>query len=527
VRAAAWTADPELGPEELTLPTARITIDPAYRVADVDRRLFGSFVEHLGRCVYGGIYEPAHPSADEHGFRDDVADLVRRLGVSVVRYPGGNFVSGYRWEDGIGPRDQRPTRLDPAWKTIETNQVGLDEFMVWAGKTGVEPMMAVNLGTRGIQEAVDILEYCNHPGGTYWSDLRRKNGALDPHAIRLWCLGNEMDGPWQVGHKTADEYGRLAAETAKAMRWVDPDVELVACGSSHSRMPTFPAWEATVLDHCYEDVDYISMHAYYEETADYFKENGDLRSFLVSGVDMDRFIESVVATCDFVAAKKRSRKRMKISFDEWNVWYTSAYHAGVTSMEWTEAPALLEDRYTVADAVVVGDMLLSLLRHADRVGVACQAQLVNVIAPIVAEPGGPAWTQTIFHPFQQAAAHAKGSVLRLHIVSPRHETDAYGDVETLSAVATYDEESGDLVLFAVNRDTDAAVDLEADLRAIAGVRLVEHTVLTSDDPHQTSSRGAAERLRPRAVSGSKVDPDQRLRATLPPVSWNMVRLRVR
>jgi alpha-N-arabinofuranosidase len=351
----------------------------------------------------------------------------------------------------------------------------------------------------GIQEACDILEYSNHPGGTYWSDLRRKNGALDPHGIRLWC---------------------------KAMRSIDPDIELVACGSSHSRMPTFPDWEATVLDHCFEVVDYISMHVYYEENADYFTEIGDLRSFLASGVDMDRFIERVIATCDFVAARKRSSKKLKVSFDEWNVWYTSAYHAGVESMQWTEAPALLEDRYTVADAVVVGDMLLSLLRHADRVGMACLAQLVNVIAPIVAEPAGSAWVQTTFHPFQQAAAHARGSVLRLHVDSPRHEADVYGDVETVSAVATYDEETGDLVLFAVNRDTDVAVDIDVDLRAIGGVQLVEHTVLTSDDLHERSGSDAADRLRPRVVSGSEVDPDQHLRALLPPVSWSVLRLRV-
>jgi len=509
------------------LPTARVILDPAYRIAEVDRRLFGSFVEHLGRCVYGGIYEPNHPSADDNGFRDDVADLVRRLGVSVVRYPGGNFVSGYRWEDGIGPREQRPTRLDPAWKTVETNQVGLDEFMVWARKAGVEPMMAVNLGTRGIQEACDILEYCNHPGGTYWSDLRRKNGALDPYDVRLWCLGNEMDGPWQVGHKTAEEYGALAAETAKAMRLIDPSIELVACGSSHSRMPTFPDWESTVLDHCFEVVDYISMHVYYEETADYFKPPGDLRSFLASGVDMDRFIDSVVATCDFVAARKRSRKQMMISFDEWNVWYTSRYHAGAQSMQWAEAPPLLEDRYTVADAVVVGDMLLSLLRHADRVRIGCLAQLVNVIAPIVAEPGGAAWVQTTFHPFQQAAQHAKGSVLRLRVDSPRHETEAYGDVESVSAVATYDEAAGDLVLFAVNRGTDVGVDLDMDLRALGGsVRLVDHAVLSSDDPHERSSAEGSERQRPRLASDAGIDPDQHLRAHLPPVSWNVLRLRV-
>src|SRR5690554_2981524 len=247
------------------MTTARLRLDPTFAVGPVNRRLFGSFVEHLGRCVYEGIYEPGHPTADAKGFRGDVLELVRELGVSTVRYPGGNFVSGYRWEDGIGPREQRPRRLDLAWHSTETNEFGLGEFMEWSKATGVEPMMAVNLGTRGVQEAVDLLEYCNVPGGTALSDLRRSHGHQDPYNIRMWCLGNEMDGPWQIGHKTADEYGRLAAETARAMRMVDKDLELVACGSSSSVMPTFGAWESTVLGEAYDEVDYISAHAYYFE----------------------------------------------------------------------------------------------------------------------------------------------------------------------------------------------------------------------------------------------------------------------
>jgi len=496
---------------------AQITLDPAFRVASVDRRLFGSFVEHLGRCVYGGIYDPEHANANDQGFRTDVLDLVRDLGVSVVRYPGGNFVSGYRWEDGIGPRDERPARLDPAWKTVETNAFGVDEFMSWVAESGTEPMMAVNLGSRGLQEACDIVEYCNHPGGTYWSDLRRKNGSADPYDIKLWCLGNEMDGSWQVGHKTATEYARLAAETAKAMRLIDPRIELVACGSSNSKMPTFAQWEATVLDHCYEFVDYISMHVYYEESA-------DLRSFLASAVDMDAYIDSVVSTCDYVAAKRRLPKGMKISFDEWNVWYQSHHRQAQETMEWTEAPGLLQDRYTVADAVVVGDMLLSLLRHADRVGVACQAQLVNVIAPIIAEQDGAAWVQTIFHPFRQAAEYAKGTVLRLAVDSPRYETDVYGDVEAVSAVATYDEESGDVAVFLVNRDPEAALPVDLDLRSLGAVRFVEHQALSHHDPHARSHPDTVDALRPRQVDTTSVDDELVLHIELAPASWNVVRL---
>ena len=288
-------------------------------MAPVKRRLFGSFVEHLGRCVYTGIYEPGHPTADEDGFRGDVLALTQELGVSVVRYPGGNFVSNYRWEDGVGPRDRRPVRRDLAWRTIETNEIGVDEFIKWAGRAGVEPMLAVNLGTRGVAEALDLLEYANHPAGTTLSDQRVANGAPDPHGVRLWCLGNELDGPWQTGHKTAAEYGRLAAETARAMRQAEPDLELVACGSSHSSMPTFGSWEATVLEEAYDVVDYISLHAYYEEF------DGDPGSFLASAVDMDRFIDAVTATADHVRAKLGTSKRIDLSFDEWNVWYLSRF----------------------------------------------------------------------------------------------------------------------------------------------------------------------------------------------------------
>ena len=255
---------------------ATFTANADFLVGTVDRRLFGSFVEHMGRCVYTGIYEPGHPTADDAGLRQDVLDLTRELGVTLVRYPGGNFVSGYRWEDGVGPVDERPRRLDLAWRATESNAFGLHEFMTWTSRAGVEPMMAVNLGMRGPQAAAELVEYANHPGGTQLSDLRRANGSTDPFAIKLWCLGNEMDGPWQIGAKTADEYGRLAAETAKLMRLVDPTIELVACGSSMRSMPTFGSWEATVLDHCFDQVDYVSLHAYYEE------HDQDLAGFLAT-----------------------------------------------------------------------------------------------------------------------------------------------------------------------------------------------------------------------------------------------------
>ncbi|WP_329269263.1 alpha-N-arabinofuranosidase [Streptomyces pseudovenezuelae] len=498
-------------------PVARLVLDPAFTVGDVDPRLFGSFVEHLGRCVYTGLYEPGHPTADADGLRTDVLELVRELGVTAIRYPGGNFVSGYDWEDGVGPKEQRPRRLDPAWRSTETNQFGLAEFMRFVGKVdGAEPMLAVNLGTRGVREAVQLLEYANHPGGTTRADERIAHGDQDPYGVRLWCLGNEMDGPWQIGHKDADEYGKLAAATAWAMRLVDPDVRLVACGSSAQFMPTFGTWESTVLQHTYDLVDYISLHAYYEE------KDGDRDSFLASAVDTESFIENVVATCDHVGARLKSKKRIDLSFDEWNVWYSS--RPDPEPRDWQEAPRLLEDVYTVTDAVVFGSLLIALLRHADRVRLACLAQLVNVIAPIMTEPGGPAWRQTTFFPFAQVSAYGRGRVLQVNVDSPTYPTAQYGDVPLVQATAVTDDTTGAVTVFAVNRSQGDPLPLEVVLRGFEGLtHVVEHSVLTDPDPDARNTLDQPERVRPDAAVGTVLDGGV-LRATLPALSWNMIRL---
>jgi alpha-N-arabinofuranosidase len=499
--------------------SASFSLDPAFVIAPVSRRTFGSFVEHMGRCVYTGIYEPGHPTADADGFRDDVLALVRELGISVVRYPGGNFVSGYRWEDGIGPVADRPVRRDVAWHSLETNEVGIDEFMRWAGKAGVEVMYAVNLGTRGVQEALDVHEYLNHPDRTRLAELRQTNGALKPYGVKMFCLGNEMDGPWQTGHKTAREYGRLAVETARALRSAEPDLELVACGSSSSSMPTFAAWEAEVLELTYDAVDYISAHAYYEPV------DGDLGSFLASAVDMDHFVHSVVATADSVGARLKSEKRLNISFDEWNVWYLREFEAQRESVtDWQVAPRVIEDCYSLVDAVVVGSLLISLLRHSDRVTAACQAQLVNVIAPIRTEPDGPAWRQTIFHPFAITSRLARGEVLRVEPHSPAHETARFGAVPTLDAVATHDADSGDVTVFVVNRDQAQAAALTVAVSAFGtGLRVAESWTLADDDLLAANTAADPDRVVPRPVDDADVS-DGVLRATLPPVSWTAIRL---
>ncbi|MFF5083448.1 alpha-N-arabinofuranosidase [Actinoplanes sp. NPDC000266] len=493
---------------------AKLHLDPDRVVAPVSRRTFGSFVEHMGRCVYGGIYEPSHPSADADGFRADVLALVRELGVSLVRYPGGNFVSGYKWEDGVGPVDGRPVRRDLAWHSLETNEVGVDEFMRWAGKAGVEVMYALNLGTRGVQEALDVHEYLNQPDRTHFAELRRENGSEKPYGISMFCLGNEMDGPWQTGHKTAREYGRLAAETARALRSAQPEVELIACGSSSSSMPTFGAWESEVLELAYDQVDYISAHAYYEPL------NGDVGSFLASAVDMDHFIDSVVATADSVGARLKSKKRINISFDEWNVWYLSRYEASRSSItEWEVAPRVIEDSYNVADAVVVGSLLISLLRHSDRVTAACLAQLVNVIAPIRSEPDGEAWRQTTFHPFALTSRLSSGDVLDVKIDSPVYDTTRFGPVPVVDAVATH--EDGALSVFVVNRHQTESVSFSFPLPGPAS-SVGEAWVLSDDDLTATNTQSAPDRVTPRELAAEVSDGT--VTVTLPPVSWSAIRL---
>jgi len=503
------------------METVHVAVDPAFEVSPVSRHLFGSFVEHLGRGVYTGIFEPSHESADADGMRTDVLALVKELGVTVIRYPGGNFVSGYRWEDGIGPVENRPTRLDLAWHSTEPNTFGLDEYMRWAASAQVDTVMAVNLGTRDVPEALDILEYCNIASGTTLSDARRVNGANSPYGITLWCLGNEMDGPWQIGARSAREYGRMASRAAKAMRMLDPRVQLVVCGSSGSHMPTFGTWERTVLEETYDDVDYISAHAYYAET------DGDLGSFLASAVDMDYFIDSVVATSDEVGVTKKSAKKIMISFDEWNVWYQDrAPSAPPSGDNWPIAPALLEDRYTVADAVVVGSLLISLLRHSDRVRLACLAQLVNAIAPIVTEPGGRAWRQTIFHPFALTARYARGVVLQAPVLGPGYTTDKYGDVALVDAVATHDSDNREVAVFLVNRSQDGPTRVELELGAeLRGARIVEALHYSSPDPYWVATADDPDGVLPRPFAPAVTD--TMLSVELPPVCWAMIRISYR
>jgi len=476
------------------MPNARLVVDRDFVLADLDRRIFGAFVEHMGRCVYTGIYEPGHPSADAQGFRSDVLELTRELGPTIIRYPGGNFLSGYDWRDGVGPQEARPVRRDLAWFSTETNRFGTNEFMDWCGKAGIEPMFGVNLGTKGADEARQFLEYCNHAGGSQLSDLRRAHGWEKPHDVKFWCLGNEMDGPWQICHKTAAEYGRLALETAKVMRWVDPTVQLAACGSSHRNMPSFGAWEYEVLDHCFDEVDFISLHTYFRNDED------DMREYFGVIELMDTFIREVVAIADAVAAKRRSSKKIMLSFDEWNVWYRTHQIEHMRRPGWPEAPRLIEEVYNVEDALIVGGALIALMNNADRVKAACLAQLVNVIAPIMTEPGGEAWRQPTFHPFATTARLARGEALDLRVEAPSFATERHGEVPLVTAAATVDDD-GALALFLTNRG-DQVVEVEL-AHAGAVVTLEQGRQMVAD--HEPAVAGAQHAAKVEEACWSAVD----------------------
>ena len=488
-----------------------------YRIGTAGDGMYSSFIEHFGRAVYGGIYEPGHPQADEQGFRKDVMELVKELRLSLIRYPGGNFVSGYNWEDGIGPLENRPRRTDLAWRALETNQVGTNEFVDWAGKAGAGVMMAVNLGTRGVDAARNLVEYCNHPGGTHWSDLRKAHGYEKPHGIKVWCLGNEMDGHWQIGHKTAEEYGRLACETAKVMKWVDPTIELVACGSSGSWVPTFANWEATVLEHTYEHVNYLSLHTYYGNW------ENDTADFLACSMDMDRFIGSVVSICDYVKAKTRSKKTMYLSFDEWNVSY-HAVEADKKIVPWSIGPHQAEDVYNLEDALLAGCMLITLLKHADRIKIACLSALVNIIAPIMTRNNGGAWKQTIFYPFLHASMYGRGSVLQVAANSPKYDSKNFTDVPLLESVAVYNEEKEEIAIFAVNRDMEEPLQLECDMRSFPDYCLIEHIVLENKDAGAVNTEDNPQNVVPHNAGNSVVE-NSILTANLTKLSWNVIRFK--
>jgi alpha-L-arabinofuranosidase len=501
---------------------ASVTAHKDYTIAKIDDRVYSAFLEHLGRAIYSGIHEPDHPTADKDGMRGDVANLIRELKVPFVRYPGGNFVSAYNWEDGVGPVHKRPVRLDLAWHTSESNIVGIHEFSAWCKTVNTQMMLAINLGSRGLDEARNFVEYVNAPTGSYWGDLRKQNGHAEPFDVKLWCLGNEMDGPWQVGHKTANEYGRLALETAKTLRAFDTSLELIVCGSSNSDMNTYPEWERIVLEHTYDSVDHISLHMYFANRAK------NTANYLALNHKLDTYIATIESTINLVKANKRSKHKVHISFDEWNVWY----HSNVQDREvlsgnkgWPHAPRLLEDIYNFEDVLQVGCILNTFIRRSSIVKIACIAQLVNVIAPIMTEPGGDAWRQTIYYPYYFASRYGRGTALQLSSRSPSYDADFADNVPYVDISGVHDEAGNTITFFAINRHGTESIDLAVSLQGFGAATLIDHQVITHANLEAANTLQHQNNVVPQTGRGAKAE-DGNLHVPLPPYSYQMIRVRL-
>lgn len=482
---------------------------------DIDPRLYGSFVEHMGSTVYGGVFEEGSPFSDEKGIRLDVLELVKKLHLPVIRYPGGNFTCSYFWEDSVGPRAERPTRMELAWRQIEPNTFGIDEWYEWTRRVDTETIMAINLGTRGIQDAANVVEYCNHPGGTYYSDLRRKHGRQQPYGFKTWCVGNETDGPWQIARRTPEDYAWTCAEAAKAMKRVDDTLELVAVGSSHCTMPTYPLWDRTVLEAAYDYVDYISLHHYIPA-----HEDQPLGEYLAGAEAMDGQMKAIIATCDHVKAAKRSKKTINLCFDEYNVTHPN----GIPHEDWSFGGPIDRASYDMKDTLLFGSVLLALLRNSDRVKIACQSLLVNTGPLIVCDKTHKAFVNSLYWPMLHASTLGRGKLLYQQADIPTYETEKAGPLPLVDLECVYREAEGDVVLFAVNRSPEA-MPLSATLEDFGPLTPVEHLVVRSDDLDAHNDFDTPEAIGPSA--GPAVTVDGAVAETvLPGYSWNVVRIKV-
>lgn len=492
----------------------KIQIQHDFQIGAIDKQMFGSFVEHMGSVVHNGIFEPGHPTADNAGFRRDVFDLVDDLKLSVIRYPGGNYSSNYDWEDSVGPVENRPSKIDLAWRQIEPNTCGFNEVMEWLSALGAEPIMTVNLGTKGIQDAINLIEYTNFPKGTKYSDLRRQHGREFPYGIKTWCLGNELDGQWQIARKTAKEYGRLAAETGKAMKIVDPDIKLVAVGSSATHLDSYPDWDLQVLKETYEIADYISLHHYINQNSD------DLPTYLARAKDVDDQIVTILAACDYVQSLKRSKKKMMLSFDEWNIHRTP----DIVYEPWKTGSPLDWCRFDMADSLVFGSMFITLLRHADRIKIACQSLLVNTIPLILTEKGGDAWPNPTYWIMQQISKYGRGTALLTFISSPEYSTEKYGQVLCVDHIAVLGDSGKEITIFLINRSPDEQ-DTEIQVGGfVQSVSEVTHTEMHNTDLHAVNTGKNDIKLRIQPAIRSPQVSDDTIHCFLEPYSWNTVKI---
>jgi alpha-L-arabinofuranosidase len=489
---------------------AHVLLDMNRTIAPISPLLFGGFVEHMGRCVYEGIYDPSSPLADERGLRQDVIEALRDQAYSVIRYPGGNFLSGYNWLDGVGPKNLRPRRRELAWQSTETNQFGTNEFMEFCTAINAAPMLGVNMGTGDIQSAAALVEYCNAPVGSYWSDLRASHGVRDPYNVRYWCVGNEMDGPWQIGHLDAVAYGNKALEAAKMMKWQDPRIETVLCGSSNDQMHTYPEWDRTALEIAWEHVDYHSMHYYAGN-----REN-DTPSYLASAVLFERFVDTLEGTLRYVKARRRSKHDVFLSWDEWQVWYKG----DPTNGNWTEAPHLAEESYNLEDALVVAQWLNVFLRKSHVIKVACVAQIVNVISWMLTRTNG-LLKQPSYYPFKLVSNYARGQALDVAVKASLLDTRQYDAVPALDVSASYDPETEHGAIFIVNRSLNEPVTTELVWQDGKAVQVDKAWQLAGSDPKAINTWDAPNQLTAIAIAAPVIEKG-RATLSIPPLSFTVL-----
>lgn len=492
---------------------ASIYLDNNRTISEISPLLFSGFAEHMGRCIYEGIYDPQSPHADKNGLRKDVLAALREINYRAMRYPGGNFLSGYRWYDGVGPKEERPRRRDLAWQSIETNQFGTNEFMVFCKEINTQPMMGVNMGTGTIQDAANLVEYCNALTGTQYGDLRASHGYREPYGVKYWCLGNEMDGPWQIGHLEAEEYGKKAREAAKMMRWHDRSIETILCGSSNARMATYPEWDRVALEICWEQVNYHSMHYYANNHAN------DTASFLALSAEFEAFVDTLSGVLRYVKAKNRSKHDVYLSWDEWNVWYKAS---GPKHQEghWTEAPHLIEEIYNLEDALVVGQWLNVFLRKSDVLKVACIAQIVNVIAPILTTRDSML-KQSIYYPLMLFSRLAGGNALDVLVKAPMYETKQFGAMPLLDVSASHNTETGKHAVFIVNRSQTDNITVDLNWQDMKPKTIDCVHQVAGTDPKAANSYENPNQIIAVTVQAPQVDGGCAT-ITLPPLSFTAI-----
>lgn len=530
---------------KLMAKQAKITVHPSFSIGEISPRLFSTFLEPIGSMVNGTMYNPKHPTANAQGFREDFLSALRDTPMPACRLPGGNFVSSWQWKDSIGPKEQRKVHLDPAWYQYIPNDVGHDEYLQWAEQAQTEALYTVNFGTGTLQDAMDIVEYTNHEGGTYWSDLRRKYGHEKPYGVKTWYLGNEMDGPWQMGSWDKDPrgYGVRCNEASKLMKWIDPKIETAVCGSSASFMDHYPQWEETVLEQCYETVDYLSIHHYHSAPP------GDTRALLGGSLYYEDFINTEVALCDVIAAKHRSPKKIMISFDEYGsmVRPLSPLHPGYGPHNMAAAHyRFIPDRkYILHDPDKMpdrrfpgGDMLhalsmvsiqLAFLRHADRVKIGC---MTGGLGALCASDHDHVWKSASHYAFMQLMQYARGTSMQTAIESETYDMPGYAIDDTsqytgkegvtfIDAASAWDKENDRLTIFVLNRHEETDYPLTVDISGFEGYTFEQHLELYSEDMEVSNSYEQPDLLHP-TVSTAATVTNGCLSTRVKPLSWNVL-----